>query len=118
MKYRINNYDINGEIQSELMTEMERKKNAINFVRDSMATLRWYIWEEIYNDNKRITEDEFQTYIRRTIVEYSKIDCDLEDSFILKLYDDENDVFGSIEKKLILTKDNSFLLRGQSHRYR
>lgn len=113
-----NNYEINGEIQSELMTDNEKKGNAINFVRDSMATLRWYIWEEIYNDNKRISKKEFDTYITRTVDEYSKMDCKLEDPFIFKPYDDEDEVFWSIEKKLILTKDNSFLLRGQRHRYR
>lgn len=113
-----NNYEINGEIQSGFMTEMERKKNAIEYVRDSMATLRWYIWEEIYNDGKRLSKEEFEAYIKRTVDEYPKMDCDLEESFIVKLYIDKDDVFGPIDKKLILTRENSFLLRGQRNRYR
>lgn len=80
-----NNYEIDGKNQPENMDDKEKKKKAIEYVRDSMATLRWYIWEEIYNDNKRINENEFREYINKTIDEYPSMDCNIEDSFILNL---------------------------------
>lgn len=112
-----NNYEINGEMQPEIMTDNEKKSNAIEFVRDSMASLRWYIWEEIYNDNKRVSKKEFEAYMKNTIDEYPKLDVKLEESFIYKPYDDEDDVFNPLEKNIVYTKNNAFLLRGQRHRY-
>lgn len=63
----------------ELMyiTESDDKKQKIDELRDTMATLRWEIWEQLPHVSRRdICGDELGKEVKRILEEYPKYDYD------------------------------------------
>lgn len=57
----------------------ETKQNGINRLRDSMATLRWQIWEQYkYIDRENISLEEFEQELEKAFNDYKKLDRNYE----------------------------------------
>lgn len=92
-----------------LIDEAIDKKEAINNIRDMMAT---DIWNDMlrFEQLKRteIDVDYLREKMLSVIDEYPKLDFDYEQSVVFKPYPSPDEVYEPI-KKLKLTKDNAFL---------
>lgn len=59
------------------ITESDDKKQKIDELRDTMATLRWEIWEQLPHVSRRdICGDEWGKEVKRILEEYPKYDYD------------------------------------------
>lgn len=71
------------------------KKKAIDNLRDTMSTMRWYIWER----KTIMTKEEFyRDYVDKHLKEYPKLDVEYEESVIFQINDTEEKVFEPINK--------------------
>lgn len=86
------------------------KKEAIDELRDTMATLKWNLWE-MFPPVKRedIEENYHEKYLERIYGEYPKLDPEFEKQTILKNGDTEEEVFSFMDN-LDLNRNNAFLL--------
>lgn len=67
------------------ITESDDKKQKIDELRDTMATLRWEIWEQPPHVSRRdICGDEWEKEVKRILEEYPEYDYDYEQSCILR----------------------------------
>lgn len=88
----------------------ETKQEGISRLRDSMATLRWEIWEK-YNQVKRsdVSLESFNQELEKAYSEYKKLDKEYEKTLILNLNDNADQVFEHL-KHLNYNQNNAFLL--------
>lgn len=90
---------------------IEEKTRAINDLRDTLATLKWQIWES-YGLEKRenITGNEWSEYVEARFKEWPYFNEEYIDGLIYKPKGCENreDVFAPI-KRLTPNKNNAFL---------
>lgn len=88
----------------------ETKEEGISRIRDSMATLRWEIWEK-YKQTKRnaVSFKIFNQELEKAYSEYKKLDRGYEKTLILNFNDDAEQVFEHL-KYLNYNKNNAFLL--------
>lgn len=88
----------------------ETKQEGISKLRDSMATLRWEIWEK-YSQVKRsdISLESFNQELEKAYSEYKKLDKEYEKTLILNLNDNADQVFEHL-KHLNYNQNNAFLL--------
>jgi len=65
--------------------EGETKENAVNRVRDAMATLKFYIWEKFSVSKRNLTDrNMFQNEFQKRLDEYPKLDYVAEQSYRYK----------------------------------
>lgn len=85
------------------------KKNAINKLRDAMATLRYELWEQ-QGIFKRINikKDDFNNILKKAVDEYPKLDLEYEISVARKEYDEYKKVFNHLSY-VKPTKKTAFL---------
>lgn len=75
------------------------KKKAIDNLRDTMSTMRWYIWEKKTIDNSFMTKEEFyKDYVNKHFEEYPKLDVSYEESIIFGKKNTSEKVFEPINK--------------------
>lgn len=75
------------------------KKKAIDNLRDTMSTMRWYIWEQKTLNDPQITKEHFyRHYVDKHLAEYPKLDVAYEESIIFKIEDTPDKVFEPINK--------------------
>lgn len=88
----------------------EDKKDGIIKLRDSLATLRWEIWEKYNNElRKNVSLDAFKQKVESNYDEYEKMDRNYEQSLILKDGINAEEVFNHL-KTLEYNKKNAFLI--------
>ena len=88
---------------------VDDKKEATNILRDAMSTMRWEIWEEFnQTQRKHITENDYFEYSKDRLDEYPKLDVEYEKTTILKLHDSYEDVFAHLNN-IKPTLQNAFL---------
>ena len=85
---------------------------AIRDLRDSMATLRWQLWEK-QQPLKRYDRDALRADIYAALTEYPPIDWDSEQEIIYRPYPSPEEVFSSIDS-LTPRKENAFLFSKHS----
>ena len=63
----------------------DNKKIMIDNLRDTLATLKWQIWEQIPSVSRMdIQDDEWENEVKRRLAEYHEYDYDYEQSCILR----------------------------------
>ena len=94
-----------------IVTKDDDKKQKIDELEESMATLKWQTLEGngIYSRTS-ITEKDFECYTKDRFEEYKPIDPDYESSIIRKVYDTEEEVFSHF-RDLKITKETAFLIK-------
>lgn len=86
------------------------KKQKIDELTDTMATLKWDIIEKFHVEKRNSLKDNYyDIYLEQILSTYKKLDVDYEQSVILKKYPTYEEVFEPI-KKLKINKNNAFLL--------
>ena len=83
------------------------RAEAIQDLRDTMATLRWEIWEKC-PPLKEYDRQKLKADIYVALEEYPPIDWPQEQKFIFKMYTSPEAIFASIDS-LMPRKENAFL---------
>lgn len=99
-------YSIGKELHA---SKTDNKAEITNILRDTLATMRWEIWEEFnQTQRKHITENDYFEYSKDRLDEYPKLDVEYEKTTILKLHDSYEDVFAHLNN-IKPTLQNAFL---------
>lgn len=99
------NFDMNNYNDT-----LDEKSKAITDLRDTLATLKWEIWETEQAKRTEIPENEWDNYIIERFKEWPYFNLDYIDRLIYKPKNvtDRNEVY-DFAKKLIPNKNNAFL---------
>jgi len=74
-----------GPSSSHTVGPMRAAKRYIDNLRDTLATLKWQIWEQIPSVSRMdIQDDEWENEVKRRLAEYHEYDYDYEQSCILR----------------------------------
>lgn len=86
------------------------KTRAITDLRDTLATLKWDIWETEFTKRESIKNDEWEKYIDDRFKEWPYFSLEYIDRLIYKPKDivDSKEVYGFV-KKMVPNKNNAFL---------
>lgn len=85
------------------------KKEQIDNLRDTMATISWYnIEKKEQLVRAKVDVEELRKEFMKTVEEYPKLDLGYEQSVVFKPYPSPEEVFEPI-KKLSLKKENAFM---------
>ena len=106
------NFEVSEYISPENYTK-ETETIAKEALRDSMATLKWEIWESTGPEKREnITTEQFKTYVDKRLSEFPVYDRETlkHRTFRNKGEVHEDEVY-QFTKKLNPTKENAFLLR-------
>ena len=80
---------------------------------DSLATLKWLLWEKVPNVGYAL-EYEWLSEMRKRIAEYPKLDIKYEMSVIRQIYDTGDFVFKHLID-LQASRSNAFLFNKRNH---
>lgn len=99
------NFDMNA-----YGNDVSEKTRAITDLRDTLATLKWDIWETEFTERKNIEENEWEKYIETRFKEWPYFNLEYIDRLIYKPKNvvDEKEVYGFV-KKMVPNKNNAFL---------
>lgn len=89
------------------------KSSKINELTDSLATLKWLLWEKVPNIGYA-SEYEWLSEMRKRITEYPKLDIKYEMSVIRQIYDTDDFVFKHLAD-LQASRSNAFLFNKRNH---
>lgn len=88
----------------------ETKSDGIERLRDSMATLRWQIWEKYSNARRdEVSLEKFNVELKKSFNEYKKLDRFYEQQLILKDGISYDEAFAHL-KVIKYDQNNAFLL--------
>lgn len=89
---------------------VSEKTRAITDLRDTLATLKWEIWETEHTIREDIAPDEWEKYIEERFKEWPYFNLEYIERLVYKPKDvtERKDVY-SFSKKLIPNKNNAFL---------
>lgn len=91
------------------INENDDKKDAINKLRDSMATLRYELWEQqSISHRNTISKKHFEEALQKAVDEYPKLDLEYEMSVVRKEYDEYGNVFQHLSS-IVPTDKTAFL---------
>lgn len=90
--------------------DVQEKTRAITDLRDTLATLKWDIWETEYTERKNIKDDEWEKYVEARFKEWPYFNLEYIDRLIYKPKDvvDSKNVYGFV-KTMVPNKNNAFL---------
>ena len=114
-KFKVNigkNFDM-----SKYEDSVEGKTLAIRDLRDTIATLKWEIWEtEPQVNRKNITGNEWEQYVQERFKEWPYFNEEYIDGLVFKPKDvvNKEEVYEPI-KKLVPSKQNAFLFDKRSN---
>ena len=91
------------------------KKEGIETLRDSMATLKWELFEKKgITPREQIDENAFKKEIEESYREYPKLDVEYEKTIVFKKDIDPEDVYAPV-KKIGMNRKNAFLYGKNVH---